>query len=68
MITFNLLLAETGNLGIEVYSLGESKIHIEVDSKPVSLQELKLGFIGQYAQDFLIALRSLLTLIGEGTA
>ncbi|MEI6268410.1 MAG: hypothetical protein WCP01_05980 [Methylococcaceae bacterium] len=65
---FNLLLAETGNLGIEVYSLGESKIHIEANRQPLPLQELKLALIGQDAQDFLIALRSLLTLIDEGTA
>jgi len=66
-LNFNLLLTETGNLGIEVYGLGESKIHIEANGQPISVQGVKLAFIGQDSQDFIVAFRGLLNLIDEGT-
>ncbi len=63
----NLLLDETGSLGIEIYSLGESKIHVEADRQPVSVQELKLALIGQDAQDLIASFRALFDLVDSGS-
>jgi len=66
-IHIDLIMTATGDFGLSVYSLDEhTKLHIEIDTKPVSLQEVKLGFIGQEAQDLITAIRSLLALIDEG--
>ena len=66
-IHIDLIMTATDSFGLAIYSLDENTtIHIEANGQPLPLQELKLALIGQDAQDFLIALRSLLALIDEG--
>ena len=68
-IHIDLIMTATDSFGLALYSLDENTtIHIEVDNRPAAVQGVKLGFIGQDAQDLITAIRSLLALIDEGTA
>jgi hypothetical protein len=62
-IHVSLMLTEEGNLGIEIFSLVDSRIPVEADNQRLFLRELKLAFIGQDSQDFLAALKALLKLV-----
>ncbi len=65
---FEMLLTAAGDFGLSVYSLDEhSKLHIEIDNKPIAVRELKIGFFESDSQDFLKTLRALLELADSGS-
>ncbi|MGZ8945367.1 MAG: hypothetical protein ACXW1W_08055 [Methylococcaceae bacterium] len=64
---FDVLLTEAGSFGLKAFSLGTSMITVEIDRHPLPLQEISIGFVGQDAQDFIEALRGLLSLLDAGS-
>ena len=68
-IHIDLIMTATDSFGLALYSLDENTtIHIEVNGRPAAVQEIMVGLQGQDSQDLITSLRTLLTLIDEGTA
>ncbi len=68
-IHIDLIMTATDSFGLALYSLDENTtIHIEVDNRPESVQEIMVGLQGQDSRDLITAIRSLLELIDSGSS
>jgi hypothetical protein len=65
-MNIELVLTHEGSFGLRVYNTGIGEIRIEADKTPLFLKEINIGFLGTEAQDFILAMRGLLSLLDAG--